>query len=503
MVILSHHLGDYKNEHGDSSTSDLKHSASPNPNVSSKDTGADKLTFKVDTGGEARDASISDWITELMMDKVSPLEEQVEERDASISTSTELMTDSILQEDEAELEVDADDDESDGNEERDSVFKEQTTDKAMLREEKTSKNQNDVNNMLQEDEAGGAVDDDGNTDDDADGEHSVFSAVYGEVDLEELSSFDDSIVSDDDDEATQVTYATQATLDDDTVAISQEDVAAARANAMAALVRTMALRKAKTGEIECIAAPRFKRPPKSRALRRQSKNNKEMEGIAAPQLRRNPSPFHDRLALQETKSLALRRHSKNNKELEGITAHRDDSPFRDRLALQETQPLMVRSDTSDPKEVKGPSRRPSLLHERLSAHHTHATASKLSSKAETKDCTPFYSFIRSDSFDAQEVSSMSMLPDANPMQHPRRATSLPTGASPLHERVAMPHTLSTMQKQSPLVPKMTSPSPTRSVSKMRSESPARLGLGLYTVGPRNSAPTPPRPRRVATPRRVG
>ena len=175
----------------------------------------------------------------------------------------------------------------------------------------------------------------------------------------------------------------------------------------------------------------------SRQARGGATTSLKMQKNALPQAKKDltdPSPLYDRLAVQETASLTLRRANSDCKEVE------------------------VKVKVEEP--VRLPSRGPSPLYERLSTHLTHATASKQSYKAETHVSTPFYTFVKSDSFNAsQEVSSVSMLPDAYPVQRPHR-THVPTGATTLHERLATHHTHSSMHKKSPSVSKIRSPSPT-------------------------------------------
>ena len=134
------------------------------------------------------------------------------------------------------------------------------------------------------------------------------------------------------------------------------------------------------------------------------------------------SRFYDRLAKQETKSASLRRSSRSQ------SMH--DLSLRRRISV---------------------SRDPSPLHERLAQQHTYATESRLSYKAPVEKTVPFHNVVRSDSFNGTEVASISMLPNEGPPVRPRRMVAPPRDGSPLHERLANHHTLSSIQKQKQLV----------------------------------------------------
>jgi hypothetical protein len=198
---------------------------------------------------------------------------------------------------------------------------------------------------------------------------------------------------------------------------------------------------------------------------------------------RNTSRVYDRLAMRETKSASLYRNStrsKNSQDKAELTVKR--------LAL--------------PRDS-------SPLHDRLASHHTYASESWLSHRAPApKSTIHFHTVVKSDSFNGTEVGSISMLPNEGPPPRPRRSIP-PRGQSPLHERLANHHTLSSIQKQkqpglqSSIRVRHASPKPfytvTGSSNSITDDVSALTKPSFNPSPPRNSSrfrtvPVPPSPR---------
>ena len=180
------------------------------------------------------------------------------------------------------------------------------------------------------------------------------------------------------------------------------------------------------------------------------------------------------LSMQETTSFKMQKeslHKKNidqNLEAPKPRRSRASSPFHDLLAGRDTKSLSLRRSQNqcevfaeEPKKHHQLCRSPSPLHDRLAKHETYATASQRNVKPVPRPAErPFYANIRSAHRADIEVSSISNLPNASPL--PARL-SLPVPAkmrapSPIYDRLAMSHTVSSASKKS-AVKAVRAPSP--------------------------------------------
>ena len=282
------------------------------------------------------------------------------------------------------------------------------------------------------------------------------------------------------------------------------------------------------------------RETKSASLYRnstRSKNSQDKAELTVKRLAlpRDSSPLHDRLASQHTyasESWLSHRAPEPKKTIHFHTVVKSDSfngtevgsprgqsPLRERLANRRT--LSSRSKSSQGKAELTVKRLPlsrdssplsrdsSPLHDRLASHHTYASESWLSHRAPApKNTIHFHTVVKSDSFNGTEVGSISMLPNEGPPPRPRRSIP-PRGQSPLHERLANHHTLSSIQKQkqpglqSSIRVRHASPKPfytvTGSSNSITDDVSALTKPSFNPSPPRNSSrfrtvPVPPSPR---------
>jgi len=180
------------------------------------------------------------------------------------------------------------------------------------------------------------------------------------------------------------------------------------------------------------------------------------------------------LSMQETTSFKMQKeslHKKNidqNLEAPKPRRSRASSPFHDLLAGRDTKSLSLRRSQNqcevfaeEPKKHHQLCRSPSPLHDRLAKHETYATASQRNVKPVPRPAErPFYANIRSAHRADIEVSSISNLPNASPLPA-RLSPPVPAkmrAPSPIYDRLAMSHTVSSASKKS-AVKAVRAPSP--------------------------------------------